>query len=61
MTPAEKARIIVQDIRDALTRGVRHYNHAGERLLTIEAVLKTLIDEHEVRLEFPEAGDHHVH
>jgi hypothetical protein len=51
LTTHQKAEILVNDIEAALAAGTRHYNHANELLPTPLAVVATLLNEGEVRLE----------
>ncbi len=51
LTPDEKARILIDDIGVALTRGTKHYNVAGHPLLTVLAVIDALRRDGSIEIE----------
>ena len=54
MTVIDKALALLQGVSKALAEGVVHTNKAGERLTTVDAVLRCIRDEGQVWLDNPE-------
>ena len=50
MTTLDKALALVMSIQDTISSGTGHYNKAGERLETVDAVLRCIRDEKVVTL-----------
>jgi hypothetical protein len=53
MTPQEKANLLVDCIKKALARGVKHYNAAGTELKTPLNIINCLLEEGEVECNDP--------
>lgn len=53
MTPQEKALLLVDCVKKALTHGVKHYNTAGTELKTPLEIIECLLEEGEVKCKDP--------
>ena len=51
MTAEEKARILLQEIHEALERGTKHYALDGTPLLTAKEIVEALMRDQQIRFE----------
>jgi len=51
MNNDDKARLLIQETKNALARGTKHYNREGKLLTTVKEILECLVKEGEVFFE----------
>lgn len=55
--PKELARIVIQEVRDALARGTKHFSKSGRSLNTVVEILECLSKEGEIVFQPAESVD----
>jgi hypothetical protein len=56
-TTREMAMVMIREAREAIANGTRHYDREGRLLQTPEQIIRTLLDEGQVRLEARDADE----